>query len=145
MWNELIGSSLKLPGGSLIFNTLQQQQQQLSQFTPQQSQQPTTSSPQQPGEQVCAFQPFICFVLQNCNFFFLIPTIFDMVLVQTDNSYSAFIISSSGQLLGTYFKFFFCPCSPYIFCPVIILLFAVFCLCWNRNVHIIMKLRAKER
>uniref|UniRef100_F6SVH6 SPT20 homolog, SAGA complex component n=1 Tax=Callithrix jacchus TaxID=9483 RepID=F6SVH6_CALJA len=40
-----------LPGGSLIFNTLQQQQQQLSQFTPQQPQQPTTSSPQQPGEQ----------------------------------------------------------------------------------------------
>ncbi|XP_062957808.1 transcription factor SPT20 homolog isoform X9 [Cynocephalus volans] len=43
---------LQLPGGSLIFNTLQQQQQQLSQFTPQQPQQPTTSSPQQPGEQV---------------------------------------------------------------------------------------------
>ncbi|XP_037383100.1 transcription factor SPT20 homolog isoform X2 [Talpa occidentalis] len=43
---------LQLPGGSLIFNTLQQQQQQqLSQFTPQQAQQPTTSSPQQPGEQ----------------------------------------------------------------------------------------------
>ncbi|XP_036310855.1 transcription factor SPT20 homolog isoform X10 [Pipistrellus kuhlii] len=42
---------LQLPGGSLIFNTLQQQQQQLSQFTPQQLQQPTTSSPQQPGEQ----------------------------------------------------------------------------------------------
>ncbi|XP_014403807.1 PREDICTED: transcription factor SPT20 homolog isoform X2 [Myotis brandtii] len=41
---------LQLPGGSLIFNTLQQQQQ-LSQFTPQQPQQPTTSSPQQPGEQ----------------------------------------------------------------------------------------------
>ncbi|XP_007193716.2 transcription factor SPT20 homolog isoform X12 [Balaenoptera acutorostrata] len=40
---------LQLPGGSLIFNTLQQQQQ-LSQFTPQQPQQPTTSSPQ-PGEQ----------------------------------------------------------------------------------------------
>uniref|UniRef100_A0A2I3SP37 SPT20 homolog, SAGA complex component n=1 Tax=Pan troglodytes TaxID=9598 RepID=A0A2I3SP37_PANTR len=40
-----------LPGGSLIFNTLQQQQQQLSQFTPQQPQQPTTCSPQQPGEQ----------------------------------------------------------------------------------------------
>ncbi|XP_016071252.1 PREDICTED: transcription factor SPT20 homolog isoform X2 [Miniopterus natalensis] len=44
---------LQLPGGSLIFNTLQQQQQQqqqqqLSQFTPQP--QPTTSS-QQPGEQ----------------------------------------------------------------------------------------------
>ena len=42
---------LQLPGGSLIFNTLQQQ---LSQFTPQQPQQPqqpTTSSPQQPGEQ----------------------------------------------------------------------------------------------
>ncbi|XP_045423338.1 transcription factor SPT20 homolog isoform X12 [Lemur catta] len=42
---------LQLPGGSLIFNTLQQQQQQLSQFTPQQPQQPSTSSPQQPGEQ----------------------------------------------------------------------------------------------
>ncbi|XP_010381382.1 transcription factor SPT20 homolog isoform X7 [Rhinopithecus roxellana] len=42
---------LQLPGGSLIFNTLQQQQQQLSQFTPQQPQQPTTASPQQPGEQ----------------------------------------------------------------------------------------------
>ncbi|XP_077014190.1 transcription factor SPT20 homolog isoform X10 [Tamandua tetradactyla] len=48
---------LQLPGGSLIFNTLQQQQQQqqqqqLTQFTPQQPpQQPTTSSPQQPGEQ----------------------------------------------------------------------------------------------
>lgn len=44
---------LQLPGGSLIFNTLQQQQQQqLSQFTQQpQPQQPTTSSPQQPGEQ----------------------------------------------------------------------------------------------
>ncbi|XP_070265325.1 transcription factor SPT20 homolog isoform X3 [Myotis yumanensis] len=41
---------LQLPGGSLIFNTLQQQQQ-LAQFTPQQPQQPTTSSPQQPGEQ----------------------------------------------------------------------------------------------
>ncbi|XP_060144110.1 transcription factor SPT20 homolog isoform X3 [Globicephala melas] len=41
---------LQLPGGSLIFNTLQQQQQ-LSQFTPQQPQQPTTSVPQQPGEQ----------------------------------------------------------------------------------------------
>ena len=47
---------LQLPGGSLIFNTLQQQR--LSQFTPQQPQQPqqpTTSSPQQPGEQVCPF------------------------------------------------------------------------------------------
>ncbi|XP_050622022.1 transcription factor SPT20 homolog isoform X16 [Macaca thibetana thibetana] len=32
-------------------NLLQQQQQQLSQFTPQQPQQPTTASPQQPGEQ----------------------------------------------------------------------------------------------
>ncbi|XP_037655722.1 transcription factor SPT20 homolog isoform X7 [Choloepus didactylus] len=43
---------LQLPGGSLIFNTLQQQQQQLSQFPPQQPpQQPTTSSPQQLGEQ----------------------------------------------------------------------------------------------
>lgn len=43
---------LQLPGGSLIFNTLQQQQQQqLSQFAPQQPQQPTASSPQQLGEQ----------------------------------------------------------------------------------------------
>ncbi|KAM7111237.1 transcription factor SPT20 homolog isoform 1-T4 [Molossus nigricans] len=48
---------LQLPGGSLIFNTLQQQQQQqqLSQFAPQQPQlppqQPTASSPHQPGEQ----------------------------------------------------------------------------------------------
>ncbi|XP_060124918.1 transcription factor SPT20 homolog isoform X12 [Zootoca vivipara] len=40
---------LQLPGGSLIFNSLQQQQQQqLSQFS---SQQPTTSSPQQQGDQ----------------------------------------------------------------------------------------------
>ncbi|KAL9866563.1 transcription factor SPT20 homolog isoform 9-T9 [Geothlypis trichas] len=40
---------LQLPGGSLIFNPLQQQ---LSQFCPkQQSQQPTTCSPQQQGEQ----------------------------------------------------------------------------------------------
>ncbi|XP_075775270.1 transcription factor SPT20 homolog isoform X20 [Pelodiscus sinensis] len=49
---------LQLPGGSLIFNPLQQQQQQqqLSQFNPQQqSQQPATSSPQQQGEQ-CAEQ-----------------------------------------------------------------------------------------
>ncbi|XP_048197443.1 transcription factor SPT20 homolog isoform X10 [Perognathus longimembris pacificus] len=47
-------SSAPLPGGSLIFNTLQQQQQQqqqLSQYAPQQPQQPTTPSPQQPGEQ----------------------------------------------------------------------------------------------
>ncbi|XP_068920752.1 transcription factor SPT20 homolog isoform X8 [Petaurus breviceps papuanus] len=47
---------LQLPGGSLIFNPLQQQQQQqqqqLSPFSPQQqSQPPTTSSPQRPGEQ----------------------------------------------------------------------------------------------
>ncbi|XP_020040025.1 transcription factor SPT20 homolog isoform X6 [Castor canadensis] len=47
---------LQLPGGSVIFNTLQQQQQQqqqqqLSQFAPQPPQQPTASSPQQPGEQ----------------------------------------------------------------------------------------------
>uniref|UniRef100_A0A5F9CJA5 SPT20 homolog, SAGA complex component n=1 Tax=Oryctolagus cuniculus TaxID=9986 RepID=A0A5F9CJA5_RABIT len=42
---------LQLPGGSLIFNTLQQQQQQLSPFTPPTPQQPTTASPQQPGEQ----------------------------------------------------------------------------------------------
>ncbi|XP_030056257.1 transcription factor SPT20 homolog isoform X6 [Microcaecilia unicolor] len=42
---------LQLPGASLIFNPLQQQQQQqLSQFSPQQSQLPPTSSPQQ-GEQ----------------------------------------------------------------------------------------------
>uniref|UniRef100_A0A6J0V8C7 Transcription factor SPT20 homolog isoform X9 n=1 Tax=Pogona vitticeps TaxID=103695 RepID=A0A6J0V8C7_9SAUR len=40
---------LQLPGGSLIFNSLQQQQQQLSQFS---SQQPTTTSPQQQGDQV---------------------------------------------------------------------------------------------
>uniref|UniRef100_A0A8C6WAK3 Uncharacterized protein n=1 Tax=Nannospalax galili TaxID=1026970 RepID=A0A8C6WAK3_NANGA len=41
---------LQLPGGSLIFNTQQQQQQtQLPQFVP--HQQPTASSPQQPGEQ----------------------------------------------------------------------------------------------
>ncbi|XP_051013108.1 transcription factor SPT20 homolog isoform X7 [Acomys russatus] len=41
---------LQLPGGSLIFNTQQQQQQpQLSHFV--QPQQPTTSSPQQPEEQ----------------------------------------------------------------------------------------------
>ncbi|XP_050793160.1 transcription factor SPT20 homolog isoform X18 [Gopherus flavomarginatus] len=47
---------LQLPGGSLIFNPLQQQQQQqqqLSQFSPQQqSQQPAASSPQQQGEQI---------------------------------------------------------------------------------------------
>lgn len=43
------------PGGSLIFNPLQQQ---LSQFSPQQqSQQPTTCSPQQQGEQVSANSP----------------------------------------------------------------------------------------
>ncbi|XP_043360364.1 transcription factor SPT20 homolog isoform X29 [Dermochelys coriacea] len=43
---------LQLPGGSLIFNPLQQQQ--LSQFSPQQqSPQPATSSPQQQGDQVC--------------------------------------------------------------------------------------------
>ncbi|XP_051032904.1 transcription factor SPT20 homolog isoform X7 [Phodopus roborovskii] len=42
---------LQLPGGSLIFNTEQQQQQpQLPQFV-QQPQQPTASSPQQPEEQ----------------------------------------------------------------------------------------------
>ncbi|KAM9602415.1 transcription factor SPT20 homolog isoform 30-T32 [Morphnus guianensis] len=42
---------LQLPGGSCIFNPLQQEQQ-LSQFSPQQqSQQPTTCSPQQQGEQ----------------------------------------------------------------------------------------------
>ncbi|XP_060050899.1 transcription factor SPT20 homolog isoform X6 [Erinaceus europaeus] len=43
---------LQLPGGPLIFNTLQQQQQQqLSPFTSQPPQQPVTSSPQQPVEQ----------------------------------------------------------------------------------------------
>ncbi|XP_044524187.1 transcription factor SPT20 homolog [Gracilinanus agilis] len=46
---------LQLPGGSLIFNPLQQQQQQqqqLSPFSPQQQpQSSTTSSPQRPGEQ----------------------------------------------------------------------------------------------
>ncbi|XP_075419049.1 transcription factor SPT20 homolog isoform X10 [Tenrec ecaudatus] len=43
---------LQLPGGSLIFNTLQQQQQQqLSQFTPQPPPQQPTPSPHQPGEQ----------------------------------------------------------------------------------------------
>ncbi|XP_063088703.1 transcription factor SPT20 homolog isoform X2 [Cavia porcellus] len=53
---------LQLPGGSLIFNSLQQQQQQqqqqhqqpppqVSQLAPQQPQQPTASSPHQPGEQ----------------------------------------------------------------------------------------------
>ncbi|KAM9602411.1 transcription factor SPT20 homolog isoform 26-T28 [Morphnus guianensis] len=48
---------LQLPGGSCIFNPLQQEQQ-LSQFSPQQqSQQPTTCSPQQQGEQVCANSP----------------------------------------------------------------------------------------
>ncbi|XP_069664063.1 transcription factor SPT20 homolog isoform X18 [Haliaeetus albicilla] len=42
---------LQLPGGSCIFNPLQQEQQ-LSQFSPQpQSQQPTTCRPQQQGEQ----------------------------------------------------------------------------------------------
>ncbi|KAM4859653.1 transcription factor SPT20 homolog isoform 1-T1 [Thomomys bottae] len=45
---------LQLPGGSLIFNTLQQQQQQQQQQLCQyahQPQQPTTPSPHQPGEQ----------------------------------------------------------------------------------------------
>ncbi|XP_054442544.1 transcription factor SPT20 homolog isoform X4 [Pteronotus mesoamericanus] len=50
---------LQLPGGSLIFNTLQQQQQQQQQpqlpqpppFPPQQPQPPAAPSPQQPGEQ----------------------------------------------------------------------------------------------
>ncbi|KAM6177672.1 LOW QUALITY PROTEIN: transcription factor SPT20 homolog [Rhynchocyon petersi] len=42
---------LQLSGGSLIFNTLQQQQQQLPQFMPQSPQQPTTCSLPQPGEQ----------------------------------------------------------------------------------------------
>ncbi|KAK5918063.1 hypothetical protein CgunFtcFv8_002862 [Champsocephalus gunnari] len=40
---------LQIPTGPLIFNSLQQQQQQLSQFSPQQSQS-ATSSPQQQGE-----------------------------------------------------------------------------------------------
>ncbi|XP_053157152.1 transcription factor SPT20 homolog isoform X2 [Hemicordylus capensis] len=43
---------LQLPGGSLIFNPLQQHQQQLSQFS---SQQPTTSTPQQQGDQQLRF------------------------------------------------------------------------------------------
>ncbi|XP_063807916.1 transcription factor SPT20 homolog isoform X2 [Pseudophryne corroboree] len=38
---------LQLPGASLIFNPMQQQQPQLSQYSPQQSQQTATSSPQQ--------------------------------------------------------------------------------------------------
>ncbi|XP_036598765.1 transcription factor SPT20 homolog isoform X4 [Trichosurus vulpecula] len=45
---------LQLPGGSLIFNPLQQQQQQQQQLSPfspqQQSQPPTTSSPQRPEQ-----------------------------------------------------------------------------------------------
>ncbi|XP_073469399.1 transcription factor SPT20 homolog isoform X5 [Aquarana catesbeiana] len=40
---------LQLPGGSLIFNPMQQQQPQLSQYSPQQS---ATSSPQQQGDQL---------------------------------------------------------------------------------------------
>ncbi|KAM8977613.1 transcription factor SPT20 homolog [Pelodytes ibericus] len=40
---------LQLPGGSLIFNPMQQQQPQLSQFSPQQA---ATSSPQQQGDQL---------------------------------------------------------------------------------------------
>ncbi|CAH2225041.1 transcription factor SPT20 homolog isoform X1 [Pelobates cultripes] len=43
---------LQLPGASLIFNPMQQQQPQMSQFSPQQSQQAATSSPQQPGDQM---------------------------------------------------------------------------------------------
>lgn len=43
---------LQLPGGSLIFNPMQQQQPQLSQYSPQQSQQTATSSPQQQGDQL---------------------------------------------------------------------------------------------
>ncbi|XP_063285199.1 transcription factor SPT20 homolog isoform X2 [Pelobates fuscus] len=43
---------LQLPGASLIFNPMQQQQPQMSQFSPQQSQQAAISSPQQPGDQM---------------------------------------------------------------------------------------------
>ncbi|KAM4700306.1 transcription factor SPT20 homolog isoform 2-T2 [Discoglossus pictus] len=44
---------LQLPGASLIFNSMQQQQQpQLSQYSPQQSQQSATSSPQHQGDQL---------------------------------------------------------------------------------------------
>ncbi|KAM5180071.1 transcription factor SPT20 homolog isoform 2-T2 [Mantella aurantiaca] len=47
---------LQLPGGSLIFNPMQQQQPQLSQYSPQQSQQAATSSPQQQGDQLGLLQ-----------------------------------------------------------------------------------------
>uniref|UniRef100_A0A8C5R685 SPT20 homolog, SAGA complex component n=1 Tax=Leptobrachium leishanense TaxID=445787 RepID=A0A8C5R685_9ANUR len=43
---------LQLPGASLIFNPMQQQQPQMSQFSPQQSQQAATSTPQQQGDQL---------------------------------------------------------------------------------------------
>ncbi|XP_018409786.1 PREDICTED: transcription factor SPT20 homolog isoform X2 [Nanorana parkeri] len=43
---------LQLPGGSLIFNPMQQQNPSLSQYSPQQSQQTTTASPQQQGDQL---------------------------------------------------------------------------------------------
>ncbi|XP_053564407.1 transcription factor SPT20 homolog isoform X3 [Bombina bombina] len=43
---------LQLSGASLIFNPMQQQQPQLSQFSPQQSQQTSASSPQQQGDQL---------------------------------------------------------------------------------------------
>ncbi|XP_068123192.1 transcription factor SPT20 homolog isoform X2 [Hyperolius riggenbachi] len=43
---------LQLPGASLIFNPMQQQQPQLSQYSPQPSQQTAMSSPQQPGDQM---------------------------------------------------------------------------------------------
>lgn len=95
---------------------------------------------------VLSSPPFALYYIIVTFFFWYIPSIYDMVLVQIDSCCSAFIISSSDQLLGAYLKFFFCPYSPCIFCPVIVLLgFAVFCLCWNRDVPIIMKLRAKGR
>ncbi|KAM4797307.1 transcription factor SPT20 homolog isoform 2-T2 [Rhinophrynus dorsalis] len=43
---------LQLPGASLIFNPMQQQQPQLSQFSPQPPQQTSASSPQQQGDQL---------------------------------------------------------------------------------------------
>ncbi|XP_053312316.1 transcription factor SPT20 homolog [Spea bombifrons] len=43
---------LQLPGASLIFNPMHQQQPQLSHFSPQQSQQAASSSPQQQGDQL---------------------------------------------------------------------------------------------
>eukprot|EP00079_Xenopus_tropicalis_P014985 XP_004912085.1 PREDICTED: transcription factor SPT20 homolog isoform X2 [Xenopus tropicalis] len=43
---------LQLSGAPILFNPMQQQQQQVSQFSPQQPQQTSTSSPQQQGEQL---------------------------------------------------------------------------------------------